>query len=608
MQTYLFGTLNSSRKTATFETESLDDALITFKTTELYPELYVRKDMIECVLEEHPYPYEPVLKARPDAVIEVYECPIDGKAPLMLIPISEIAKAPLAPSGRKLLPGMGIEEDAVTTTSSEKTVMEKAAAREKMDSLLSRKLELERQLDEVKKAMGLLEEKLLNAAKTLRLMKNYAGIDAEIVQIRDGSPAPGDEPLTIYQSKLFMDENVGILGLFEGGTDSLDVNNLEEFDSWIADHYKTFMPAEKALTVWQIRREAKRYALGCDAESNLFNSIMNKGNFQTYFLIRNGERLWRFTSDFHIPDEVFPKLGEKRDWFAETQMRKDTEKRLFALAALQGVIDHTDILGRRFRESGINLLQPVPSYDEKDIVFVRDAEPGQFITDGRPRWRDYLKANQDGIVKGSRIMPMVGHWDIARDDGWGTKWNITRSTNSRCGVYTTPSTGEVYTVEDIDSSYWGSDCIKILFNPKDEVYRYRGDWVSNHERMVKIGFRYYRPEVIDIDAVTFEDITYYLDSRLDRPDYITMLPLLARLWKWKRKEHDEETPFAMLLASKAGLEWPKDEGRIRSVIHWWKTKNRMRRAVTKDDALAFRMCLKRLKEDKDGEDDGKRQG
>ena len=79
MQTYLFGTLNSSRKTATFETESLDDALITFKTTELYPELYVRKDMIECVLEEHPYPYEPVLKAGGAEPVTAYEyCNLHG--------------------------------------------------------------------------------------------------------------------------------------------------------------------------------------------------------------------------------------------------------------------------------------------------------------------------------------------------------------------------------------------------------------------------------------------------------------------------------------------------------------------------------------------------
>lgn len=112
--------------------------------------------------------------------------------------------------------------------------------------------------------------------------------------------------------------------------------------------------------------------------------------------------------------------------------------------------------------------------------------------------------------------------------------------------------------------------------------------------MARIGFRYFRNEVIDVDAVTFEDITYYLESRLDRPDYITMLPLLARLWKWKKKEHEEETPFAMLLCTKAGLSWPKDEVRVRAAILWWKTKNRIRRSIAADDALAFRMCLKEL--------------
>lgn len=606
MGSYIFGTPHSSRKTRTVTAESLEDAVIIFRTEELYPELYVRKEMIERVIEERPYPYEPVLKLKPGAYLEIYDEWGKDAEPAATIPCSDILSAPLCIGNQKLLAGETVPAADVPQKKDEAAIT-KAGMRSAMDSLIAKKMELEKQLDLVKAEMALMEEKLSNAAKTLRLMKNYAGIDAEIVQIRNGSPAQEDEPLTIYQSKLFMDENVGILNLFEGGTDSLDVNNLEEFDRWIADNFRTFMPAEKALTVWQIRREAKQYALGCDAESELFNHIMNEGNFQTYFLIRNGERLWRFTSDFHVPDEVFPKLRDKRDWFSESQLKNDTEKRLFALAALQGSIDHTEILGTRLRNKGINLLRPVAEYDEKDIVFIRDAEPDQFITDGRPRWKEYLEKNQEGIRKGSRIMPVVSFHDIVKDNGWGEKWNAIRSTNSRCLVYSVPDAGEVYTVEDVDNSYWGTDGLKVLFNPKDEVYRYRGDWVSGHQRMTRIGFRYFRDEVVDVDAISFEDIDYYLKSRLDRPDYISMLPLLARLWKWKKKEHEVETPFAMLLASKARLDWPNSEERIRSVIHWWKTKNRIRRAVTKDDTLAFRMCLKRLKEDMDGEDDGKRQ-
>lgn len=596
MGSYIFGTPHSSRKTRTVTAESLEDAVIIFRTEELYPELYVKKEMIERVIEDRPYPYDPVLELIPGAYIEIYDDWGKDAEPAATIPCADVLSVPLCMENQKLLAGDAASAKDVPSKR-EDTAITKAGMRSAMDSLIAKKMELEKQLDLVKAEMALMEEKLSDAAKTLRLMKNYAGIDADLVLIKDGSPAPEDEPLTIYQSKLFMDENVGILNLFEGRTDSLDVRNIDEFDRWIADNFMTFMPAEKALTVWQIRREAKQYALGCDAESELFNQVMNHGNFQTYFLIRNGERLWRFTSDFHVPDEVFPKLREKRDWFSESQLKNDTEKRLFALAALQGIIDHTDILGTRLGDKGINLLRPVAEYDEKDIVFIRDAEPDQFITDGRPRWKEYLEKNQEGIHKGSRIMPVVSFHDIVRDDGWGEKWNAVRSTNSRCLVYSVPDAGEVYTVEDVDNSYWGTDGLKVLFNPKDEVYRYQGDWVSGHQRMTRIGFRYFRDEVIDVDAISFEDIDYYLKSRVDRPDYISMLPLLARLWKWKKKEHEEETPFSMLIASKAEIDWSENEERIRSVIHWWKTKNRIKRAVTKDDALAFRMCLKKLKEE-----------
>lgn len=602
-RTFTFGTQNSSRKLRTVKAELLEDAVLEFSVTELYPEHYVKREMVSCIVEERPWPYDPVLELKDDASIEVYEN-VKGELRLAtVIPVSSVLHASIA-EDRRLLPGVTAEGTSLVENDEDRPLT-KERVRAEMDTVLRRKMELEAQLDELKSRMAEMDRRLSDAAKTLRLMKNYAGVEAEVVQICDGAPADESVPLTVYQSKLYMDENVGILGLFEGGEDSLDVHNLDEFDRWISQHYRTFMPAEKALTVWQIRREAKHYAFTGTPEADLFNSVMNQGNFRTYFLIRNGERLWRFTSGFHVPDEIFPKLGEKRDWSTESRMKDDAEKRLFALAALQGIIDHTDILGLRLREKGVNLLSP--ALDEDDVMFVRDAEPGQFITDGRMRWRDWLRANQDGVHRGSRIMPLVGWGEITGSDGLGD-WRITRSASERTKVYEVPDKGTVYDVEAVVRGYWGGDMLKILFNPKDEVYRYRGDWVSGHERMVRIGFLYSRDEVIDVDEVTYEDLTYYLSSRLDRPDYASMLPLLARLWKWKRKEHDEETPFAMLLASRAGLDWPEDEERIRETIHWWKTKNRMRRAVTKDDALAFRMCLKKLKETNDGEDDGKRQG
>lgn len=536
-KTFVFGKPNSSIKTKTIEAPSLEDAILEFRTTELYPELYVAREFVTG-REERPYPYNPLLSVSADAVIEVCEVVKGERNVLTLLAVSDVLNASLTNEKQHLLPGSTAhdEEALAKTENSSSLSFTKQNARKEMDALIEQKLSLEKQMEALNEQIRAMEEKLQNAAKTLRLMKNYAGIDAELVQIRDGEPASEDTPLSVYQQKLYMDENVGILDLLSGGTDSLDIHSLEEFDRWIAEHYRTFMPAEKALTIWQIRRNAKEYIRGNSFETSFFNGILNDGNFQTYFLIRNGERLWRFTSDFHVPDEVFPKKTEKQDWFTMSRVKEDAEKRLFALAALQGIIDHTDILGTRFREEKVNLLSP--DVDESHVFFIHDAEPDQFITDGRPRWREYLEKNQKGIKKGSRIMPLKTYRDITCPDGTGDRWEWTRSASRYTRVTSVPDASQIYEVQDIiqDSkviSY--CDMVKILFNPEDEVYRYRGDWVSDHKRMKRIGFLYYRDEVIDVDAVSREDIEYYLNSRLDRKDYMKILPVLFRLYKIKKE-------------------------------------------------------------------------
>ena len=327
MHSYIFGKPNSSIKTKSIEAPSLEDAILEFRTTELYPELYASKDFVTGHKER---PYNPILTVSADAVIEVCEVIKGERNVLTLLTVSDVLNAPLTNEKQHLLPGTTAhDEEALTAAENSHSLpFTKQNARKEMDSLIEQKLSLEKQMEALNEQIRAMQEKLQNAAKTLRLMKNYAGIDAELVRIRDGEAASEDTQLSVYQQKLFMDENVGIIDLLSGGTDSLDVHNLEEFDKWIAEHYKTFMPAEKALTVWQIRRNAKEYIRGNSFETSFFNRILNGNNFQTYFLIRNGEKLWRFTSDFHVPDAVFPKrrrnmTGSQHPERSKTQ-RKDS--------------------------------------------------------------------------------------------------------------------------------------------------------------------------------------------------------------------------------------------------------------------------------------------
>ena len=208
MYTYIFGTPGSSRKTRAIDAKSLDDAIITFRTETLYPELYVKEEMIQRVIEERAYPYDPVLELKPGAYVEIFASRTD-RDPISTILCSEILTSPLSMEGQKLLPG---KTAATDVPSKEGVQLTKAGLRSDMDTLIARKMELENQLTAVKAEIALMEERLSNAAKTLRLMKNYAGIDAEIVRIRDGAPASEDTPLctavfphnpTLYTYALF---------------------------------------------------------------------------------------------------------------------------------------------------------------------------------------------------------------------------------------------------------------------------------------------------------------------------------------------------------------------------------------------------------------------
>ena len=206
MHTYIFGTPGSSRKTRAIDAESLEDAVIIFRTETLYPELYVKEEMVQRIAEDRPYPYDPVLELKPDAYVEVYTSRTD-RDPIGTIPCSETLSSSLGMEKHKLLPG---ESAAPNVPSKEGTALTKAGIRSEMDTLIARKMDLENQLAAVKAEMERMEERLSNAAKTLRLMKNYAGIDAEIVRIRDGAPASEDTPLSVYQSKLFFLERASV--------------------------------------------------------------------------------------------------------------------------------------------------------------------------------------------------------------------------------------------------------------------------------------------------------------------------------------------------------------------------------------------------------------
>ena len=145
--------------------------------------------------------------------------------------------------------------------------------------------------------------------------------------------------------------------------------------------------------------------------------------------------------------------------------------------------------------------------------------------------------------------------------------------------------------------------LKISYNPKDTTYNtWTGD---SRERGANITMTIKPDEddfIIHYDALLLEDIEYYLENRIDRPNYFNMMPILRGLKKKLIEEKEQEKHFVNALKNKMVLEVPQFadhdvEGLIWKCVQWWKEEvvTIWKRPISKDDKKAMDMITKRVK-------------
>jgi hypothetical protein len=442
-------------------------------------------------------------------------------------------------------------------------------------------------------SLAALKEEIAKKTKMLRLLIAFMGINEEVVQIADGEQAPETEPLALYQQLLYMDEEVGI---WKGG--GLDFKTLDEFDKWIVQNINMFLYRPRSVVAWQVRRRPKEY---CD---NWFeNTLMNQYNFVSYLLIRNGQQIYRIWSDVQIPGRLFPTKSEYEeilvgdfgsDQYKQKELQQRHETYMFGLVALQGLIERTEILGPGLRGQ-VNLIK---NQLGGKVELIRDAEPDHFISDGHPRWCDFLKANQETIEVGSRVS-LVGDFQPHTDDNG--QWRTEPFHPNRL-----PDPTEICIVaEPIEGGHgsgtWGN--FKTFYDPKDEIWGWQpkrdddGDYWQrwrSHPRKRRVPFRFYREEAINIDTITSADCEYYERSRLDRADYLNLLRTIHFIKIIKQDEERLEAEFVKLVANRLGL-GDNQLSFIRKQVDWWKLKNKWKRGLMADDAKALRMIERKCR-------------
>ena len=402
-------------------------------------------------------------------------------------------------------------------------------------------LELEKCKQELESQIAEMEKWLKGKYRVICAYETYLGTKEEIVELI-GEGKTSNEPIHLYQAVRFMDEEYGIVNLEKitettyVEMDAFDYKNIDLFDKWITENYKMFIPSERGIVMWRIKRLRKDYG---DTWENM---VCNGYNANCYFLIRNGERLYRIFSDVASKDDtMFPteqqSLIAGRKWstskeFDQESFMENTLPWKYILVAIQGILDRTNILGTdcQFKTNLICGL-----FDKEKIVLVRDKERKDLIGDNTmPSWYDYLKENRNKTKIGDRIIITdlwgsknyyVGHTDdisfiCDHHISWRRRW---------VGI---PNRSKVYEIKDYDEK---KDKYKILYFEErwsDDIKKKRtAIWLD-------------KTEFFNLSQTTEEDLKYYLNDRRERENYLDMLPKVKLAYKYfKTKAYEREDYF-----------------------------------------------------------------
>lgn len=508
-----------------------------------------------------------------------------------------------------------------------------------------RKAELEAVKDKLNGVLSIFKKKIEKVMRVITTIELYLGIDEELFQIQDGEKASKDEPITFRQQVLYMDEEIGH---WENG--GLDFTNIDWFDKWLVenDNYKKIVPEEKCLVVFRPRRNDKNYG------DSYYNNVINRENkYRTYLLIRNGECLYRvYTENIVILPRLFPKRDEleklimevdkemkKGSFFRTDEAKERVDDMMYQYkkraVLMQGLIDRTEV------------FHPLPA--EKVDIFNLDnlGDKVRFIYDdedalpsGRLPFNAWREKINSKITKGSRVI-ITGGYD-SRD--------VSERIFYYCNEYNTPPSPSigVYDVELYEQEFTkniyvrgsvnddefinefkndyprhrlkesyktigGSTCevylyyqskepnpkLTILHNPKDTVHGGWGKYWETGERKKRIRFTIHKSDiqVLNYDQIDLDDIDFYLTSRVDRHNYLSMMPILIRIKEQRLKELELEKSFVKMVTDRNSKD--KDpivvEKIVWELVEWWKYKNTWKRPIDSDDAKALRMIESELK-------------
>jgi len=523
---------------------------------------------------------------------------------------------------------------------------------------------LESKQQELYRIQEKFQKQLKTIGRAIGSIELYLGIGEEISHLVKGPQADKDEPIVIRQMLLYMDEEVAEWrngGLDFQSIELFDtwIKTGRNFEKVLPEKKGVV-----GIRVRRNQKKYQGYDAILQerydqANRNCYFLIRNGENVYALWTAI-GESFPRRL--FPKKDELQEMLDEYQKTHWETEKEKIEDKMFFykrIFLVLKGIIERTEIF-----KPYPDHLQVFNIFDPKSygdyIRYLYDEEA--LLPDGRLRYAEWKKQLNKTITRGSRIYvgrtaPNTGRAASLYSESVDSE-RILFYTNQHIngptpGLYTVEEGAEkvsvpIYnyyevvtgkedkTLPNFTDEDWENydvsigqrvvgrgrrnlikgDIIRensgkyrqvtqkylyIRYNPGGTAYAGWGDY--GHERKKRITYKIYEDDafIFNYDALPYEDIDFYLESRVDRPNYLHMIPTLSDLKELRNEEMAWEKHFVDLTASSVIKQVKTSDDLELDVIletweavEWWKRKCIWKRPISKDDAKALRMIKSRV--------------
>lgn len=339
------------------------------------------------------------------------------------------------------------------------------------------------------------------------------GLGVNMTRLKKGQSAPLEQPITIYQKLIFLDEDLPRLtALYNVDSPSLEVA-LKTSDA-LLEH---FCPTNKGIVFLKQRNSQGAYEL----HNTIMKFIQNTMPNHIGMLIRNGDNVWLTWLDdksIHLDEDSFGSKASQEDLTVDL-----LKSRHYLNNILLGFLERGDYL---------QLDHPVTNlFEDKGIIFA--------TADNQIADTTYLTL--------SEILDSVNHYNSPGDPIY--LFNAIRDsrTNLGRGIKTYRGRGENGLTDGafVKDGYHTINGIDTLNDMDQHIYiqATRRSWDTN-----KVNLYIETDEYINLKFLTSSLIDYYIQSKRIGDltntrryvDYIHMLPILFDIKTILLKQEKED--------------------------------------------------------------------